>query len=447
MQTIAKIVDEHRQLILDTLDYIWKNPETGYREWKTTKYMEDVFTSLGYDIVKAEGIPGFYTVIDTGRPGPELLIMGELDSLICQTHPEADPETGAVHCCGHAAQCAALTGIAAALKKPEILNRLSGRIRLCAVPAEELIEIGYRSELKAQGKIRYFGGKPEFLSRGYFDGVDLAFMVHTTSGEDFIAGNGNVGCIAKKVIYKGVSAHAGGSPWNGCNALYAANLGLSGINAIRETFKEPDIIRVHPIITQGGTAVNAIPEAVCIESYVRGSSFEGIKSANEKVNRALCGGALAIGANVDICDIPGYAPLYNDPNLIAVAAEALQEVMPDKELKQTGRIGSGSTDMGDLSCIMPVIHPHAPGAVGTSHGDNYYIENPELACVDSAKWQVALAVKLLENGAEKAKQIIAEYKPQFASKEEYLAYVDTFDDSGDRITYNEDGTASIRLKK
>ncbi len=447
MQTIAKIVDEHRQLILDTLDYIWKNPETGYREWKTTKYMKDVFTTLGYDIVKAEGIPGFYTVIDTGRPGPELLITGELDSLICQTHPEADPETGAVHCCGHAAQCAALTGIAAALKKPEILNRLSGRIRLCAVPAEELIEIGYRSELKAQGKIRYFGGKPEFLSRGYFDGVDLAFMVHTTSGEDFIAGNGNVGCIAKKVIYKGVSAHAGGSPWNGCNALYAANLGLSGINAIRETFKEPDIIRVHPIITQGGTAVNAIPEAVCIESYVRGSSFEGIKSANEKVNRALCGGALAIGANVDICDIPGYAPLYNDPNLIAVAAEALQEVMPDKELKQTGRIGSGSTDMGDLSCIMPVIHPHAPGAVGTSHGDNYYIDNPDLACVGSAKWQVALAVKLLENGAEKAKKIVADYKPQFASKEEYLAYLDSFDDSGDRITYHEDGTASVRLKK
>ncbi|MBE7041781.1 MAG: amidohydrolase [Ruminococcaceae bacterium] len=447
MQTIAKIVDEHRQLILDTLDYIWENPETGYREWKTTTYMEDVFTSLGYDIVKAEGIPGLYTIIDTGRPGPELLIMGELDSLICQTHPEADPETGAVHCCGHAAQCAALVGIAAALKNPEILDRLSGRIRLCAVPAEELIEIGYRSELKAQGKIRYFGGKPEFLSRGYFDGVDLAFMVHTTSGEDFIAGNGNVGCIAKKVIYKGVSAHAGGSPWNGCNALYAANLGLSGINAIRETFKEPDIIRVHPIITQGGTAVNAIPEAVCIESYVRGSSFEGIKSANEKVNRALCGGALAIGANVDICDIPGYAPLYNDPNLIAVAAEALQEVMPGKELKQTGRIGSGSTDMGDLSCIMPVIHPHAPGAVGTSHGDNYYIDNPDLACVGSAKWQVALAVKLLENGAEKAKKIVADYKPQFASKEEYLAYLDSFDDSGDRITYHEDGTASVRLKK
>ena len=447
MQTVAKTVDSYRNLILETLEYVWKNPETGYREWKTTKYMEDVFTKLGYEIVRADDIPGFYTIIDTGRPGPEILILGELDSLICKTHPDADPETGAVHCCGHAAQCAALVGIAAALKNPEITKNLSGRIRLCAVPAEELIEIGYRSKLKAQGKIRFFGGKPEFLSRGYFDGVELAFMVHTARGENFSAIAGCVGCITKNVIYKGVSAHAGGSPWNGCNALYAANQGLSAINAVRETFKEDDIIRVHPIITQGGTAVNAIPETVCIESYVRGASFDGIQKANEKVNRALCGGALSLGANIDICDTPGYAPLCNDKNLINLAAEALHDIFPDRELKISDKIESGCTDMGDLSCVMPVIHPYAPGAKGTSHGDNYYIENPELACVDSAKWQVALAVKLLENGAEKAKQIIAEYKPQFASKEEYLAYVDTFDDSGDRITYNEDGTASIRLKK
>lgn len=447
MDCVVKTVDSYRDLILKTLDYVWKNPETGYREWKTTKFLEDVFEYLGYDLVKPGDIPGFYTVIDTGRPGPEILILGELDSLLCKTHPEADPETGAVHCCGHAAQCATLVGIAAALKNEEILRRLSGRIRLCAVPAEELIEIGYRSELKAKGTIRYFGGKPEFLRRGYFDGVDLAFMVHTTSGEDFAINAGNVGCIAKKVLYKGTSAHAGGAPWNGCNALYAANLGLSGINAIRETFKEPDIIRVHPIITQGGTAVNAIPESVCIESYVRGSNFDAIRSANDKVNRALCGGALAVGANIDIQDIPGYAPLHNDKNLINLAAEALKDVVPEKELKQSNGIGSGSTDMGDLSCVMPVIHPNAPGAVGTSHGDNYYIKNPDLACVDSAKWQVALAVKLLENGAEKAKEIIAAHEPMFASKEDYLAYLDSFEFSGDRITYKDDGTAEIRLTK
>ena len=75
-----KAVDKHKKLIIDTQNYIWANPETGYKEFKTSKYMEDVFESFGYEIKKAEGITGFYTELDTGREGPTLLILGELDS-------------------------------------------------------------------------------------------------------------------------------------------------------------------------------------------------------------------------------------------------------------------------------------------------------------------------------------------------------------------------------
>lgn len=441
--SLSNAVEKNRELILDALKYIWANPETGYKEVKTSKYMEEVFISLGYDIIKAEDIPGFYTILDTGREGPELLILGELDSLICSDHPDADKETGAVHCCGHAAQCAALVGIAAALKEPGALDGMSGRIRLCAVPAEELIEIEYRTELKRQGIIKYMGGKPEFLYRGYFDGVDLAFMVHTTSGDSFAVNTGNVGCVAKKIIYKGVSAHAGGAPWQGVNALYAANLGLSAINSIRETFRENDIIRVHPIITSGGSAVNAIPDTVIAESYVRGKSFDAIRDANERVNRALVGAAVSLGANVEIVDIPGYAPLYNAPDMVAAAKEALKNATGD-ELYETHTYSSGSTDMGDLSCIMPVVHPYAPGAVGMVHGADYFIEKPERACVDSAKWQVELAYTLLSNEAERAKRIIAGYKPEFSSKEEYFEYIDAITSEGDRISYS-DGKAEVRL--
>ena len=135
MQTIINAVDKHRQLILDAERYIWKNPETGYKEFKTSAYLEKHFRELGYDLVMADGITGFYTVLDTGRPGPEVLVLGEMDSIICPSHPESDPETGAVHSCGHNAQCAALVGVAAALKEPEVLNRLSGRIRLCGPAA------------------------------------------------------------------------------------------------------------------------------------------------------------------------------------------------------------------------------------------------------------------------------------------------------------------------
>jgi len=440
-------VDKYRDLILAAQDYIWAHPETGYREKETGKYMEDAFKKLGYELICAGDIPGFYTIIDTGRPGPEVLVLGELDSLICPDHPDANPETGTVHCCGHSAQCAALLGLAAALKEPGILDDLSGRIRLCAVPAEEMIEIEYRSELMKKGTIRYLGGKPEFLSRGYFDGVDLAFMVHTTVGNSFLIPKiGCVGCLAKRVIYKGVSAHAGGSPWNGCNALYAATLGLSAINSIRETFKEPDVIRVHPIITKGGSAVNAIPDQVIIESYVRGASFDGIKEANEKVNRALCGAALSLGANIDIQDTPGYAPRHDAEGMISLATDAAH-MIPDVSVRFQEQITSGSTDMGDLSCIMPVIHPYAPGASGISHGADYRIENPELACVGSAKWQLAMLTLLLKDGAIRAKQIVQDFKPQFASKEDYLNYIDGLASSGDRITYREDGTAEVFLTK
>lgn len=443
MQKYKSAVEKHRQLIIDAQNYIWANPETGYREVKTSKYMEDAFEKLGYEITRADGIPGFYTVIDTGREGPEVLILGELDSLICPEHPDADPETGAVHCCGHSAQAAALLGIAAALKEPHILDDLSGRIRLCAVPAEELIEIEYRAELKKSGKVRYFGGKTEFLYRGYFDGVDIAFMVHTQSGKTFSISKGSIGCMTKKITYKGVSAHAGGSPWNGINALYAANLGLNAINSLRETFREKDLIRVHPIIKNGGAAVNAIPDNVVIESYVRGANFEAIREANLKVNRALIGAALSLGANVDINDAPGYAPLVNSADMIDVAKEA-GDLMGEYNCEIEDRIGTGCTDMGDLTQLMPAVHPYAPGATGKSHGSDYYIADPELACVQCARWQLNMLHLLLCDGAKRAKEIIENFTPTFKTKKEYFEMIDSFYCEGDRIEYNED-SAKITL--
>ena len=446
MQDIIKAVEKNRQLILDAERAIWKTPETGYKEFKTNKYMADAFEALGYDIVRAEGITGFYTIIDTGRPGPHVLILGELDSIICPEHPEADKETGAVHSCGHNAQCATLLGIAAALKEPGILDKYCGKIQLCAVPAEELLEIEYRSELREKGIIKYFGGKSEFLSRGYFDGADVAFMVHTASGEGYSSKMGSVGCMAKNIIYKGTASHAGGSPWNGRNALYAANCGLNAVNAIRETFMESDIIRVHPIITQGGTMVNAIPETVRLESYVRGKTFEGIVKANKRVNRALVGAALSLGTNIEIIDIPGYAPNNNSEGMLDIAEEAAKTAIPDYPYNRGSHFSSGSTDMGDLSGIMPTVHPYAGGAKGKSHGNDYYIVNPVIACVDNAKWQLGMLLLLLKNGGERVYKIKENFTPAFASKEEYLSFVDSLNDSGDRIVYDEEnGMAQVRF--
>lgn len=443
MERINAAVEKYREKIFEVERFLWKHPQTGYREFLCSSYLEEIFEDLGYALTKAGDIPGFYTVFDTGRPGPEVLILGELDSLIVPNHPEADPKTGYVHACGHHAQCAALVGVAAALKEPGVADGLCGRIRLCAVPAEELIEVGYRTQLRKKGIIKYYGGKGEFLYRGYFDGVDLAFMVHAS--KTFHATKGHAGCIAKTAIYKGVSAHAGGSPWDGRNALYAATQGISAANALRETFQEKDTIRFHPIITHGGEAVNAIPEKVTLEAYVRGRSFEAIRDASRRINQALCGGALSLNCNVEIQDVPGYAPLKDDLNLLQLMKKAAQCVIPEEEFCIEDVYSSGSTDMAELCGLMPVMHPYAGGAEGKSHGADYRIVDPEKACVKSAKMQLAMVRLLLENNAAEAKRIVSEFKPVYPSKEAYFAYLDTLYGEGDRITYREDGTAEVRL--
>lgn len=158
------------------------------------------------------------------------------------------------------------------------------------------------------------------------------------------------------------------------------------------------------IITHGGDAVNAIPEKTKIESYVRGASFEAIKETNYKINRALIGAALSIGANIDIFDMPGYSPLINDKNMIELLSEAADIAIPELNFRVEEVINTGSTDMGDLSMIMPVVHPYIPGATGNPHGNDYYIEDAYTACVKNAKWQLIMLVLLLKDNAANSKK-------------------------------------------
>ena len=184
-----------------------------------------------------------------------------------------------------------------------------------------------------------------------------------------------------------------------------------------------------------------------MESYVRGMSYKAMLRENRKVNRALTGAALSLGANVEIIDNPGYAPLNNDMSMMELAKEAFELAFPTITLHyDPAEYSKGSTDMGDLSCIMPVVHPYAAGATGISHGSNYMITDPTAACVNSAKWQLAMLYLLLKDNAEYGNKVVKEFKPTFASKEEFINYIDTFEMSGERITYNEDGTANIILK-
>ena len=166
--------------------------------------------------------------------------------------------------------------------------------------------------------------------------------------------------------------------------------------------------------------------------------------SNFKVNRAFTGAALSIGANVEIIDAPGYAPLINDKNMIELAKAAAEIAYPGKTFGVGQRIGTGSTDMGDISLLFPSIHPYAPGAIGTSHGDNYYIADPDLACVKCAEWQINMLAMLLSDGGKEALRIKEEFTPMFASKEEYFEYIERFYSKDNRIEYTE-GKAEVRI--
>ena len=355
-QQIVKNVDKYRQDILDAERWIWQHPEVGYTEWQTNAYLLEKFRSYGYEPVEAGDIPGFYADVDTGRPGPCLAIMGELDALDIANHPES--VNGMTHCCGHNCQCAEMVGIAAALKEPGALDGLCGKIRLMLVPAEEMIQLEFRKGLIDEGKIKYLGGKPEFMRRGYFDGVDLSLMVHTDNNNDydFTCQDGFNGIIAKILTYKGRSSHAGGSPEDGINAQYAATLGLDGCNALREMFRDEDHIRFHPILKGVKSAVNIIPDEMRIESYTRGKGLDAYVSANRKLNRALAAGAVAMGAQLHICEMPGYATEYHDHMFMNLCQKCCEDLSGKEKVKFDHNAWSkGSSDFGDLTMVMPGV--------------------------------------------------------------------------------------------
>src|SRR6266705_964215 len=298
---VYQAIDQRGEEIIGLGEQIRRHPELGFKEVETARLVEETLKKLGLAPRAGLALTGVRADAE-GRAGagPTFAVLGELDALVVTGHPEADPQTGAAHACGHNAQIAAMLGAAMGLVDVRALDRLAGRVAFFAVPAEEYGDIEWRVGQARQGRLEFLGGKPELLRLGHFDDVDLAMMIHATSRpEDGKAGvpGSNNGCIVKTVRYIGRAAHAGGAPHMGVNALYAAQIGLMAINAIRETFKDEDTIRVHPIITHGGSQVNVIPGEVRIETYVRGRTVEAILDANRRVDRALRAGALASGAS------------------------------------------------------------------------------------------------------------------------------------------------------
>ena len=423
----CETIEKRKKEIVGLAQQVLANPEAGFREVKTAQLVAEKFQELGISHQRGLALTGLKGRIKGGAgDGPSVAVIGELDSLVVTEHPHADPDTGAAHACGHHCQIGMMLGATMGLLTPEVTAQLSGEIVPFAVPAEEFIEVEQRLEMRNQGKLEFLGGKQELIRLGEFDDVDIAMMCHTASdmGERrFAMGGTSNGHVVKFVRYTGVGAHAGSLPHRGVNALNAASFAIQAINALRETHRADDTVRIHGIMTKGGEAVSAVPSDVRLEWRVRSATPKVVVENSEAVDRCFRAGAMAVGASVNITTIPGYLPMRHDTKLqdifrrtaIGLLGEQSTLVMPAR------RNRGGSTDMGDLSHIMPACHPYTAGAVGPGHSKEYVITDYDSAVIVPAKIMAMVVIELLADGAKRAKEVKASHRP-LLTKQAYVKF-------------------------
>lgn len=428
-EKICQTIDDNAAMIESLAKDIESDPEYGFKEEKTSKKVADFLKNLSLPTETGLAITGVKARAagkkNSGNKKISVAILGELDAIGTPDSPKANPLTGAAHTCGHFLQVSAMLAAAKALAQDEILNELCGDVVFFGVPAEEYIEIEYRKRLAQENKLHYLCGKGELIYRGYFDDIDMAMMMHSrdnTPNPCVAVGKSSNGFVTKLVQYVGKSAHAANAPDAGINALNAACLGIMGINSLRETFREQDVVRVHPIITKGGDLVNNIPSDVRLELYVRAATVEAIMREEHKIDRALKAGGDAMGATTIIDTNPGMLPLVCCEELNQLFCENVRHAAPQTEIIDAGHFRA-STDMGDVSHIMPAIHPFIGGTDGSLHTKTFTVTDFRAAVLTPAKAFACSIVDLLTDEAKLAQNILQKNKPVY-TKEEYIEMLD-----------------------
>jgi amidohydrolase len=426
---IIEAIDEKREEIIFFARDIYTHAELGYKEFRTAGKFTEAIKDRSERIETELAVTGVKAYLNEKKKDNfSLALIGELDALRIPEHKYYNPETDGAHCCGHHAQLAGVFGASLALSVPEVAEKLDGQVIFFATPAEEYGEVEFKKQLAREGKIKYGGGKCELIRIGAFDDVDAALAHHISPGNEVTYGSGdNNGFVSKVIRIKGKAAHAAGSPEQGVNALYAASLGLQALNAQRETFRDEDHVRVHPIQTAGGALVNVIPDEAVIETLVRAGNIEAFLDASKKTDRAFKAGAYALGAGYEIETLPGYLPsIFQEfPEEVA---QVFHEIVKDIPVKPVapGTRSNGSTDVGDVQHLLPVLTFRTGGVTGGLHRSDFEVVDEEEAYVLTAKLFALSAYRLLKDGAAAGKKLKADYKPVYKNKEEYVRFMDSF---------------------
>ncbi len=326
-QLEKKVVAEMERIfprLVDMARTIYEHPELGYEERKAAGLLGAFLKERGFQV--AAGLGSLPTAFRAFQGGPERPSVGFL--------AEYDALPGLGHACGHNLIAVASAGAGAALAAA--LPNGAGRVFVLGTPAEEM-----------------HGGKIRMIQEKAFEGVEAALMFHPSVRNAAV--KRTLAMTELKVSFHGKSSHAAAAPELGINALDAMVLTFSAINALRQQI--PEDARIHGIITCGGDAPNIIPAFTEARIAVRSLEHRAMEALIERVRACAAGAAQATGCSFDMETVgpayEGLLPNYTLAGLFEKHVEALGLVMEDHD--ETGYIGS--SDIGNLSRLMPVIHP------------------------------------------------------------------------------------------
>lgn len=325
-KTAARAVFERARDDLLVLSHrIHAHPEVKWEEERSSAWVAETLAERGFAV--EAGICDLPTAFEA-RAGS-----GPLHVVICA---EYDALPGIGHACGH--NIIAATSAGAGIALAEVADDLGVTVRVIGTPAEE-----------------GGGGKILLLERGAFDGAHLAMMTHPAPRD--VVEWPVIAAQQFRIRYTGKEAHASAYPELGINAADALTVAQVAIGLLRQHIHAGD--RVHGIVTHGGDAPNVVPANTEAEFIIRGATVAALEVMRERVLRCFRAGALATGAILGV--LPRHEPyseMHHDPELAAAYrrnAEALGRVFPD--LGDRGRRAAGSTDMGNVSLVVPAIHP------------------------------------------------------------------------------------------
>jgi amidohydrolase len=370
------------------------NAEAGYFEVETHRLLSERFAARGFRVEPFEGMPGFAAFVGPagGKPGSarRVVMLADMDGL-----PSGDG--GYAHTCGHHLQMTALYATACLLQKraPQALEQVT----FAAVPAEEFVDFQRREPLIREGRVRSLSGKQELLARGFFRGARRVVATHAANlPDENRRGVSSVltmnGFEVLRLRFSGVSAHAGAQPHKGRNAQNAASLFLHACAFLRESFDEQKHVRIHPILRlRPEQPVNFIPDLAFIETYVRASDTPTIQTVTGQLIAAAEGCSRAIGVTLTPERLRGYAPFRVDPAL----HESLRQVAAAQGVSFTEEIFSAaSTDVGDISQVLPAVIVGLPGTNGRFHSPEFAVLDEEAAYVFPAEILSAFILRLLQ---------------------------------------------------